>query len=137
MRIAFETSVFAVVYSLSFAFSSCSTSYNSTREYEDQLEGIASYYAEDFHGRKTANGEVYNMNALTAAHRRLPFNTKVRVTNLDNNRSVEVRINDRGPFKDNRVIDLSLKAALEIGLISNGTGPVKIEILELGPPPAK
>ncbi len=135
MRTALGTLV--AMFSLSFAFSSCSTSYNATTEYEDQLEGIASYYADDFHGRKTSSGEIYNMHALTAAHRKLPFNTKVRVTNLENNRSVEVRINDRGPFKDNRVIDLSLKAALEIGLISNGTGPVKIEILELGPPAAK
>ncbi|MEO8168818.1 MAG: septal ring lytic transglycosylase RlpA family protein, partial [bacterium] len=72
------------------------------------------------------------MHALTAAHRTLPFNSRVRVTNLDNNRKVDVRINDRGPFKGNRVIDLSYKAALEIGLISNGTGPVSIEILKLG-----
>lgn len=137
MRIALETSIFAVVFSLSFAFSSCSASSDITKEYEDQLEGIASYYAEDFHGRKTANGEVFDMNALTAAHRKLPFNSKVRVTNIDNGRTVEVRINDRGPFKNNRVIDLSLRAALEIGLISTGTGPVRIEILELGPLSAK
>jgi rare lipoprotein A len=93
------------------------------------LSGIASYYADDFHGRKTANGEVYNMHELTAAHRTLPFNTRVKVTNLDTNMSVVVRINDRGPFKDDRVIDLSLEAAKQIGMIPNGTGPVRLEIL--------
>ena len=98
-----------------------------------QLSGIASYYADDFHGRKTANGETFDMHDLTAAHRTLPFNTKLRVRNLDNNLVVMVRINDRGPFKDNRVIDLSLEAAKRIGLIANGTAPVELEIIELGP----
>jgi rare lipoprotein A len=94
-----------------------------------QLSGIASYYADEFDGRTTANGERYDMHALTAAHRTLPFNTAVRVTNYDNGRSVIVRINDRGPFKDDRVIDLSLEAAQRIGLIAKGTAPVKLEIL--------
>ncbi len=98
----------------------------------DQLRGIASYYADEFHGRLTSNGETFDMNALTAAHRTLPFNSLVRVTNLDNQRSVVVRINDRGPFKDERVIDLSLAAAKEIGMIGNGTAPVKLEVLKLG-----
>lgn len=98
-----------------------------------QLSGIASYYADDFHGRKTANGETFDMHELTAAHRTLPFNTRLRVRNLDNNLVVTVRINDRGPFKDNRVIDLSLEAAKKIGLIANGTAPVELEIIELGP----
>jgi rare lipoprotein A len=93
------------------------------------LNGIASYYAHEFHGRTTANGEVFDMHALTAAHRTLPFNTRVRVRNLTNNRVVEVRINDRGPFKDNRVIDLSLEAAKELDMIQDGTTPVEIEIL--------
>jgi rare lipoprotein A len=97
-----------------------------------QLEGIASYYADEFHGRKTSNGEVYDMHALTAAHKTLPFNTTVKVVNLENRRSVVVRVNDRGPFKDDRVIDVSLEAAKQLGLIANGTGPVKIEIIELG-----
>ncbi len=98
----------------------------------DQLQGMASYYADEFHGRKTSNGEVYNMHDLTAAHRTLPFNTRVRVVNLANGRNVVVRVNDRGPFKDDRVIDLSLEAAKQLGLIENGTAPVKLEILELG-----
>ena len=99
---------------------------------QHQLSGIASYYAEEFQGRKTANGEVYDMHALTAAHRTLPFNTRVRVINLDNQRSVVVRINDRGPFKDDRVIDLSLEAAIKAGIIPNGTAPVRLEVLEPG-----
>ena len=96
-----------------------------------QLEGTASYYADEFHGRKTSNGEIYDMHALTAAHRTLPFDTKVRVVNIENKRSVVVRINDRGPFKDNRVIDVSLEAARLLGLIPLGTAPVRLEILEL------
>lgn len=91
---------------------------------------MASYYADEFNGRKTANGEVYDMYALTAAHKTLPFNTRVRVVNLENKKSVVVRVNDRGPFKDDRVIDVSLEAAKQLGLISTGTAPVKIEILE-------
>jgi rare lipoprotein A len=99
-----------------------------------QLSGIASYYADEFHGRQTANGEEYNMYALTAAHRTLPFNTTVKVTHLQTGESVVVRINDRGPFKDDRVIDLSLGAARRIGLIDKGTGPVRLDVLELGAP---
>ena len=95
-----------------------------------RLEGIASYYADEFHGRRTANGEVYDMNDMTAAHRSLPFGTKVRVTHRETGKSVVVRINDRGPFKDDRVIDLSLSAAKQLGLIANGTGPVVLEVLE-------
>jgi rare lipoprotein A len=97
-----------------------------------QLEGVASYYADEFNGRKTASGEPYDMNDLTAAHRTLPFGTKVKVTNLDTGRSVVVRINDRGPFKDDRVIDLSLGAAKQLGLIALGTGRVILQILEFG-----
>lgn len=96
------------------------------------LNGIASYYADEFHGRKTSNGEVYDMHELTAAHRTLPFNTILNVTNLDTQQAVVVRINDRGPFKDDRVIDLSLEAARQIGLIAHGTAPVMLEILDLG-----
>jgi rare lipoprotein A len=98
------------------------------------LEGYASYYADEFNGRPTANGETFDMNALTAAHRTLPFNTRLRVLNLENGRSVVVRINDRGPFKDDRTIDLSLAAAKEVGLILNGTARVRLEVLELGKP---
>ena len=89
---------------------------------------MASYYAEEFNGRKTSNGEVYDMNGMTAAHRTLPFNTLVSVTNVLTGKSVVVRINDRGPFKDDRIIDLSLAAAKSIELIGNGTAKVRVEL---------
>jgi len=93
-------------------------------------EGIASWYGKDFHGKKTANGERYNMYAMTAAHKILPMNTTVRVTNLSNGKAVYVRINDRGPFVDNRIIDLSYTAASRIGIIQMGTGRVRIEAIQ-------
>jgi len=96
------------------------------------LEGVASYYAHDFHGKQTSNGEIFDMNSFTAAHRTFPFGTKVRVTNLENKKSVIVRVNDRGPFKEGRIMDLSLGAAKEIDLIKNGTAKVKLEVLEWG-----
>ena len=89
----------------------------------------ASYYAEKYHGRKTANGEVFNMYAMTCAHKTLPFGTVLRVTNLKNNKSVDVRVNDRGPFVKGREIDLSKAAAQKLGMIKTGTANVKIEIL--------
>ena len=104
--------------------------------YSETEEGTASYYADEFHGRKTSNGEVFDMDSLTAAHRSLPFGTKVRVTNLDNGRSVVVRINDRGPFVEGRIIDLSLAGARAIGMIGTGTAPVKLEVIEFGPDPS-
>lgn len=94
-----------------------------------QIRGMASWYGPGFHGRTTANGERYNSNALTAAHRSLPFNTRVKVTNLNNGRSVVVRINDRGPYSGGRVIDLSAAAARRLNMIRSGVAPVKIEIL--------
>ncbi|MDE3057071.1 MAG: septal ring lytic transglycosylase RlpA family protein [Bacteroidota bacterium] len=96
------------------------------------LTGIASYYADDFNGKKTANGETYDMNGFTAAHRSLPFGTKVRVTNLENGRQVVVRINDRGPFQLSRIIDLSLGAAKALGMVANGTAKVKLEVIGWG-----
>jgi rare lipoprotein A len=92
--------------------------------------GMASYYARKFHGRKTASGERFDMHKLTAAHRTLPFGTRVRVTNLRNGRSATVRINDRGPYTRGRIIDLSYAAAKEIGLIEAGTAKVKVEVLQ-------
>ena len=98
-----------------------------------ELEGIASYYAEPYHGRKTASGETFDTyRGMTAAHRTLPFNTMVRVTNKTNGREVDVRINDRGPFIDGRVIDLSLRAARQIELVGPGVAPVKLKILKAG-----
>jgi rare lipoprotein A len=96
-----------------------------------ELEGLASYYAEPYHGRRTASGEVFDSyKALTAAHRTLPFNTLVRVKNKANGREVEVRINDRGPFVNGRVIDLSLRAAQEIDMVRAGTAPVILTVLK-------
>jgi rare lipoprotein A len=95
-------------------------------------EGIASWYGPGFHGRRTSNGEVYNQYGLTAAHQTLPANTRVRVTNLTNGRSVLVRINDRGPFVDDRIIDLSYAAAREVDMIGPGTAPVRVEVLGAG-----
>ncbi|MFP4151206.1 MAG: septal ring lytic transglycosylase RlpA family protein [Alkalispirochaeta sp.] len=94
-----------------------------------QLEGVASWYGGKFQGRLTANGEVFDTNHLTAAHRELPFGTIVRVINTTNNRVVVVRINDRGPFVDDRVIDLSRAAADIIGLTATGIAPVRLEII--------
>jgi len=88
--------------------------------------GIASWYGTKFHGRKTSNGEVYNMYAMTAAHKTLPIPSYVRVTHLKNNRSVVLRINDRGPFHDNRIIDLSYTAAVKLGIKQTGTGLVEV-----------
>jgi rare lipoprotein A len=95
-------------------------------------EGIASWYGLPFHGRRASNGEVYDMNKLTAAHRTLPFDTVVRVTNLGNGKSTVVRITDRGPFVDNRIIDLSMAAAREIDSVGTGVVPVRLEIVSAG-----
>jgi rare lipoprotein A len=92
--------------------------------------GVASYYGDEFHGRKTASGEKYNKNELTCAHKTYPFGTKLRVTRLDNKKSVIVRVNDRGPFIKGYVVDLSKKAAQEIGMIEDGIIKVKIELVE-------
>ncbi len=88
--------------------------------------GVASFYAHKYHGRKTASGEKYNMHEMTAAHRRLPFGAKVRVTNLSNNSSVVVRVNDRGPFVKGRVIDLSLAAAKKLDMVRTGVAKVEV-----------
>ena len=92
--------------------------------------GVASYYGSRFHGRRTANGERFDMNAYTAAHKTLPFGTKVRVTNPNTGKSVVVRINDRGPFTRGREIDLSRRAATELGLIQRGHGTVELALID-------
>ncbi len=90
-------------------------------------EGVASWYGPDFHGKKTANGERYDMHGMTAAHKLLPFNTHVKVTNTRNGRSIVVRVNDRGPFVADRVIDLTRTGAKELDMLASGTAPVIIE----------
>ena len=96
--------------------------------------GEASWYGPGFHGKQTASGEVYDMEAMTAAHRQLPFGTRVEVENLDNGRATTVEINDRGPFAHGRIIDLSKAAAREIGML--GTGVAEVEVRVVGTPPA-
>lgn len=91
--------------------------------------GIASWYGEDFHNYETTTGEIYNMYDMTAAHKTLPLGIYVKVKNLRNNKECIVRLNDRGPFVDGRIIDLSYKAALEIDMIRSGTAPVEVEVL--------
>ena len=93
-------------------------------------DGSASWYGPGFHGNRSASGEIFNQNALTAAHRSLPFGTQVRVTNLNNGRSVIVRINDRGPFSGGRIIDLSRAAASAIDMVNAGVARVRVEVLE-------
>lgn len=92
-------------------------------------QGVASWYGKKFHGRSTSNGERYDMYAMTAAHKTLPLPTNVRVTNVETGKSIIVRVNDRGPFVKNRIIDLSYTAALELDVVANGTAVVEIEAL--------
>jgi len=94
------------------------------------LEGNASYYGDEFQGRMTTNGEIYNHNYFTAAHRTLPFGTFLLVKNLRNNSCVVVRVNDRGPFKPNRIIDLSYSAAEELDMLRDGIAKVRITVIE-------
>jgi rare lipoprotein A len=98
----------------------------------DVLTGVASFYANSLAGRRTASGERYDPRALVAAHRQLPFGTRLRVTNPANDRSVEVRVIDRGPFTRGRVLDLSRRAAEDLGMIRRGHAPVRIEVLSYG-----
>ena len=96
------------------------------------MKGVSSFYAEDFHGKLTANGEVYDMYGVTAAHKTLPLNTVCRVTNLSNNRSLILRINDRGPYIKGRILDCSYGAAKKLDFINQGTTEVKVEVIEWG-----
>lgn len=109
--------------------------YGDTYEVMEQSQGyvevgVASWHGKKFHGRLTSNGEVYDMYKLTAAHKTLPLPTMARVTNLDNGKKVDVRVNDRGPFHDDRLIDLSYSAAAKLGFSGKGTAPVVIEALD-------
>ena len=103
--------------------------YTPKEDYNYSETGIASWYGDDFHAKKTANGEDYNMNSLTAAHRTLPMPSVVKVTNLENGRSLVLRINDRGPFAKNRIIDVSKRGAQLLGFQTQGTAKVRVEIL--------
>jgi rare lipoprotein A len=107
---------------------------DSNAEYYNgqKLRGISSYYGKKFHGRLTASGEVYNMFGYTAAHKRLPFGTIINVKNLDNpDKNIQVKINDRGPFVKDRILDVSYAAAKKLGIIETGTAEVEITIIKL------
>ncbi len=136
---------FALILSIfSFLFYSCSSGrYTTDKDYNESRyknnyrilkssETIASYYADEFHGKKTANGEIYNMYDLTAAHIYYPFGTIARITNLLNSKSVIIRINDRKPVGLNRDIDLSYKAAQELDMINDGIVEVRVDVLKWG-----
>ena len=94
--------------------------------------GIASYYGKKFHKKRTANGEIFNMYKVSAAHKSYPLGTKVRVTNLENGKSIKLVINDRGPFAKGRIIDLSYKAARKLDFVNQGTTKVRIDVIRLG-----
>jgi rare lipoprotein A len=95
--------------------------------------GIASWYGRRYHGRRTASGEIFDMNSATAAHPTLPFGTRVQVTNLENGRSVVLKINDRGPFVRRRIIDVSRRAAQALGFVQNGTARVRVQLVQPAP----
>ena len=103
-----------------------------TKVNQHATRGKASYYAGFHHGKKTANGERFNMHALTAAHRTLPLGSKIKVTNLNNGKEVVVRVNDRGPYARGRVLDVSLGASKKLDMIKTGTAKVSIQILHVG-----
>jgi len=94
--------------------------------------GIASYYGSKFHKKRTANGEIFNMYKVSAAHKTYPLGTKVKVTNMKNGQSIKLTINDRGPYVKGRIIDLSYKAARKIGFVNQGTTKVRIDVIRLG-----
>jgi len=112
--------------------SSNNRSNNKSTGLEKVQFGVASYYGPKFHGRPTANGEIFDMYKVSAAHRYLPMGTIIQVRNLDNNKTLRIRINDRGPFVNNRVLDCSYAAALKLGFVEQGTANIKLVVLEMG-----
>ena len=105
---------------------------NTNVKHKKRMVGISSFYAEDFHGKLTANGEVYDMYGLTAAHKTLPLNTVARVTNLENGKSLILRINDRGPYIQGRMLDCSYGAAKKLDFIKQGKTKVQVDVIEWG-----
>lgn len=105
------------------------TYYPTSVSMGDYFSGVASWYGKDFHAKKTSNGEYYNMYDMTAAHKTLPMNTMLKVTNLKNDKTVVLRVNDRGPFVKSRIIDLSYAAASRLDVVAQGTAPVRIEVI--------
>jgi rare lipoprotein A len=129
-RIPKHVAALAVVSLVIATLSACGTASPVRESSGYRATGLASYYGKKFHGRRTASGERYNMNALTAAHRSLKFGSRVKVTNLKTKRSVVVRVNDRGPFVRGRIIDLSWAAAKRIGMIGDGVVRVKVRSVD-------
>ena len=117
---------------LALLSSACASHRYTQPTHGERQRGVASWYGEPFHGRATASGEIYDMHQLTAAHRALPLGTVVDVTNLDNGRHVQVRVNDRGPFKKGRVLDLSYAAAKELDMIGEGLARVELQVVKIG-----
>jgi rare lipoprotein A len=120
-------------YRIGHAYTIGGRTYTPAEDKNYRAEGLASWYGEDFHGRQTANGEIFDMNSMSAAHATLPMPTYVRVTNLENNRSVIVRVNDRGPYHEDRIIDVSVKTANMLGFYSAGVARVRIEYVSTAP----
>lgn len=139
MQVHYSKKLFFIVLCLQLTSCVSSVRYSNNRTSNTDSEtdsgayteiGYASFYADSFVGKVTASGEIYDANQLTAAHRSLPFGTKLKVTNLDNQLSVVVRVNDRGPFVSGRIIDLSNRAARELDIIQKGVVRVQIEIIK-------
>lgn len=129
----FHFYTFVLLSLLTLSFSSCTTTRPAPGKQGYTEEGKASYYSNKLHGRKMANGERYNKGKLTAAHRTLPFGTKVKVTNLKTNKTVKVKITDRGPFVKGRVVDLSEAAARKLNYIEAGIAPVRLKVIKAAP----
>ncbi|WP_108661692.1 septal ring lytic transglycosylase RlpA family protein [Acuticoccus kandeliae] len=129
MKLVAQAATLAAVFAIALPVATVTTFPTEAHAASGRSVGTASYYGARFHGRRTANGERFNMNAMTAAHKSLPFGTKVKVTNQKNGRSVVVRINDRGPYVGRRVIDLSKGAASKIGMVDDGLAKVTMEIM--------
>ena len=122
-----------LIFCLLWMLSGCGSTVHRTtvpRKAGAGQRGYASWYGGKFHGRQTASGEIYNKQQMTAAHRKLPFGTRVRVTNRKNGRSVVVRINDRGPYAAGRIIDVSEAAARKLGMIEDGVVPVTVKVIK-------
>jgi len=134
--------IFLIYFFVAFISISCSSTvkyaankairHKQVSNTEGEMVGYASYYGSKFHGKKTANGEIFDMYGKTAAHRSIEFGTMIEVTNIENNKSVVVKVNDRGPFVSGRILDLSYRAAQELDMIANGVAKVKIRILKPG-----
>ncbi len=122
----------AAIVALCLLAAGCATNRYQPPKPQDTVRGLASWYGKDFHGKPTANGEIYDMYGISAAHRELPLGSVVDVTHLDNGRKLRVRINDRGPFIRGRILDLSYGAAKKLEMVNEGVARVEIRIVSIG-----